>query len=106
MSVKDAPSAQATKEHLLTINVFDIEAPDAGDEMKRKEIYADGVNRDRRKRYAGLFEEDHQADILDKLGLSSGGVLERTGIVANAGEQVFVKSGGEPLAVRIHGIEE
>ena len=106
VSVKDAPSAQATKEHLLTINVFDIEAPDAGDEMKRKEIYADGVNRDRRKRYAGLFEEDHQADILDKLGLSSGGVLERTGIVANAGEQVFVKSGGEPLAVRIHGIEE
>jgi hypothetical protein len=106
IKVTDSPAAQDNKSHLLTINVFDTTDPDAGDEMKRKEIYADGVNRDRSKQFYGLFEGDHQADIIERLGLSGGGVLERTGIVANAGEQVFVQSGGEPLAVRVHGIEE
>jgi len=106
MKVSDGPVDQDGESHLLTINVFDIEAPDAGDEMKRKEIYSDGVNRDRRKRFAGLFENDHQGDIFDRLGLSAGGVLERTGVVASAGEKVFVQSGGQPLSVRVHGIEE
>ena len=106
INVTDAPAAQDGSDHLLTINVFDTTDPDAGDEMKRKEIYADGVNRDRAKQFYGLFEGDHQADIFERLGLAAGGVLERTGIVANAGEQVFVQSGGEPLAVRVHGIEE
>ena len=106
ISVADAPADQESKNHLLTLNVWDTESPDDGDNVQRKEIYADGVNRDRFKRFYPLALNTRPQDLFDIASVPGKGVLERTGVMASAGEAVYAKTSGSPVTVRVYGVEE
>lgn len=73
-----------------------------GDVTKKFDIFKNGETYSREKRFFELPD----VDLYDKAGLGSGALLERTGIMASAGEQVIVKTDGENVVVRVHGIEE
>jgi hypothetical protein len=74
----------------------------SGDVTKKFDVLKNGETYNREKRFTVLPDQD----MYDKAGLSSGAVLERTGLMASAGEQVIVKTDGEGVVVRVHGIEE
>jgi len=73
-----------------------------GDESRRYDLFFNGELYMREKRFFELPE----VDLYDKAGLGAGALLERTGVMASAGEQVIVKTDGEGVVVRVHGIEE
>ena len=56
----------------------------------------------REKRFFALPQQDK----FEKTNLASGEILERTALMASAGEQVIVTSDKDNIVVRIHGIEE
>ena len=74
----------------------------SGDVTKKFDVLKNGETYNREKRFNVLPEQD----MYDKAGLGAGAVLERTGLMASAGEQVIVKTDGESVVVRVHGIEE
>ena len=47
-----------------------------------------------------------QSDKIDKAEISSNEILERTGIMASAGEQLVVTTDQDNIIVRVYGIEE
>ena len=73
-----------------------------GDVTKKFDVFKNGETYSREKRFYELPDQD----LYDKAGLGSGALLERTGVMASAGEQVIVKTDGEGMIVRVHGIEE
>lgn len=74
----------------------------SGDVTKKFDVLKNGETYNREKRFNVLPDQD----LYDKAGLGAGAVLERTGLMASAGEQVIVKTDGESVVVRVHGIEE
>lgn len=73
-----------------------------GDVSKKFDLFKNGETYSREKRFYELPDQD----LYDKAGLGSGALLERTGVMASSGEQVIVKTDGEGMIVRVHGIEE
>ena len=74
----------------------------SGDVTKKFDVLKNGETYNREKRFNVLPDQD----LYDKAGLGAGAVLERTALMASAGEQVIVKTDGESVVVRVHGIEE
>mgnify|MGYP000235019543 CR=1 FL=1 len=109
VKIVDAPSATDNKNHITHIQLFDVDTDDfsVGDEVERREIYVDGVQKTRRKRfYPLMYTGISDAHLLDRVTLTGYDVMERTGVVASEGEQLIVKATGENIVVRVHGIEE
>ena len=73
-----------------------------GDVSKKFDLFKNGETYSREKRFYELPDQD----LYDKAGLGAGALLERTGVMASAGEQIIVKTDGEGVVVRVHGIEE
>jgi len=101
ISVIDEPTGTPhdTKTLFLTSTIWN---SNNGDANKKYDIFFDGSQFSREERFYELPE----GDLYDKAGLGSGALLERTGVMASAGEQVIVKTDGEKMVVRVHGIEE
>ena len=76
--------------------------PDGITIKKKFDLFKNGETYSREKRFYELPDQD----LYDKAGLGSGALLERTGVMASSGEQVIVKTDGEGMIVRVHGIEE
>ena len=75
---------------------------DNGDAIKKWDVFIDGATFSREERFYSI----PQVDLFDVANIAVGEILERTGIMASAGEQVIVKTDGEGMIVRVHGIEE
>lgn len=75
---------------------------DNGDADRRYDLMFNGEAYMREKRFYAL----PQADKYEKAEISSGEILERTAIMASAGEQVIVTTNEDDIIVRVHGIEE
>jgi len=75
---------------------------DNGDADRRYDLFFNGEAYMREKRFYAL----PQVDKYEKAEISSGEILERTAIMASAGEQVIVTTNEDDIIVRIHGIEE
>jgi hypothetical protein len=75
---------------------------DNGDADRRYDLFFNGEAYMREKRFYAL----PQADKYEKAEISAGEILERTAIMASAGEQVIVTTNEDDIIVRIHGIEE
>lgn len=73
-----------------------------GDANRKYDIFFNGENYMREKR----FFELPQSDKFDKAEIASNEILERTGIMASAGEQLVVTSDQDNVIVRVYGIEE
>lgn len=101
ISVVDEPTEAPhdTKNLFMTSTIWNAAN---GDANKKYDIFFDGALYSREER----FYELPDVDLYDKAGLGAGALLERTGIMASAGEQVIVKTDGEDIIVRVHGIEE
>jgi len=97
ISVVNAPSVSGEK-WLNTQTIWD----STGDATKKIDLFFDGTRKNRIKRFNAITS----GDLYDKAGLTAGGVLERTAVMASAGEQVIVKSDKDDVIVRVHGIEE
>lgn len=101
ISVIDAPTTAPHDDEsvLVTASIWNTTN---GDVVKKFDLFKNGETYSREKR----FYELPDVDLFDKAGLGAGALLERTGIMASAGEQVIVKTDGNELIVRVHGIEE
>lgn len=95
----DAP-VQSGEKWLSTQTIWD--STNEGDAIKKIDVFADGTTTTRSKRFNTLNSED----LYDKATLAAGEVLERTGIMASAGEQLLVTTSVDGMVVRAHGIEE
>ena len=73
-----------------------------GDAIKKWDVFIDGTTFSREERFYSI----PVVDLFDKAGLGAGAILERTGVMGSAGEQVIVKTDGADIIVRVHGIEE
>ena len=95
----DAP-AQTGEKWLSTQTIWD--SVNEGAAIKKIDVFADGTTTTRLKRFNTLNNQD----LYDKATLSAGEVLERTGVMASAGEQLLVTTTVDGMVVRAHGIEE
>jgi hypothetical protein len=93
----DAPHDDATA--LASVSIYNAAN---GDADRSYDLTFNGEAYMREKRFYQLPE----VDLYDKVGLSLGALLERTGIMASTGEQLIIKTTGENVVVRVHGIEE
>ena len=84
---------------LLTTTVW---TESNGDANRKYDLMFNGENYMREKR----FFELPQSDKFDKAEIASNEILERTGIMASAGEQLVVTSDQDNVIVRVYGIEE
>jgi hypothetical protein len=84
---------------LATVNVYNGEN---GDADRRYDLFFNGEAYMREKRFYDLPQQDKY----EKAEIASGEILERTAIMASAGEQVIVTTDADDVVVRIHGIEE
>jgi len=84
---------------LATVEVYNA---DNGDANRRYDLFFNGESYMREKRFFALPQQDK----FEKTNLASGEILERTALMASAGEQVIVTSDKDNIVVRIHGIEE
>lgn len=75
---------------------------DNGDADRRYDLFFNGEAYMREKRFYALPQKDKY----EKAEIASGEILERTAIMASAGEQVIVTTNEDDIVVRIHGIEE
>ncbi len=73
-----------------------------GDANRKYDIFFNGEDYMREKR----FFELPQSDKFDKAEIASNEILERTGIMASAGEQLVVTTDQDNIIVRVYGIEE
>jgi hypothetical protein len=73
-----------------------------GDANRKYDVMFNGESYMREKR----FFELPQSDKFDKAEIASNEILERTGIMASAGEQFVITSDQENVIVRVYGIEE
>ena len=101
VSIVDEPAtAPHDDQTLLVTNT--IWTDTNGDANRKYDLFFNGENYMREKR----FFELPQADKFDKAEISSNEILERTGIMASAGEQLVVTSDQDNVIVRVYGIEE
>ena len=101
VSIVDEPTtAPHDDQTLLVTNT--IWTDTNGDANRKYDLFFNGENYMREKR----FFELPQADKFDKAEISSNEILERTGIMASAGEQLVVTSDQDNVIVRVYGIEE
>jgi hypothetical protein len=75
---------------------------DNGDAIKKYDVFFDGATFSREERFFDL----PALDLFDTATIAAGEILERTGIMASAGEQVIVTTDADNVIVRVHGIEE
>lgn len=101
VNVADAPTTAPNDDETIMV-AASIWATASGDVTKKFDLFKNGETYSREKRFFELPE----VDLYDKAGLGSGALLERTAIMASAGEQIIVKTSGENVVVRVHGIEE
>ena len=73
-----------------------------GDANRKYDLFFNGESYMREKRFFELPQQDK----FDKAEISSNEILERTGIMASAGEQLVVTSDQDNVIVRVYGIEE
>jgi hypothetical protein len=73
-----------------------------GDANRKYDLFFNGENYMREKRFFKL----PQSDKFDKAEIASNEILERTGIMASAGEQLVVTTDQDNIIVRVYGIEE
>ena len=101
VSIVDEPTtAPHDDQTLLVTNT--IWTDTNGDANRKYDLFFNGENYMREKR----FFELPQADKFDKAEIASNEILERTGIMASAGEQLVVTSDQDNVIVRVYGIEE
>ena len=98
IKVSDAP-VQSGETWLTTQTIW---ADATGDATKKIDVFFDGTTTTRIKRFNVL----NDSDLFDKVSLTAGEVLERTGVMASAGEQLLVTTTVDGMVVRAHGIEE
>ena len=101
VSIVDEPTtAPHDDQTLLVTNT--IWTDTNGDANRKYDLFFNGESYMREKR----FFELPQADKFDKAQIASNEILERTGIMASAGEQLVVTSDQDNVIVRVYGIEE
>ena len=101
VSIVDEPTtAPHDDQTLLVTNT--IWTDTNGDANRKYDLFFNGENYMREKRFFELPQQDK----FDKAEISSNEILERTGIMASAGEQLVVTSDQDNVIVRVYGIEE
>jgi YD repeat-containing protein len=101
VSIVDEPStAPHDDQTLLVTNT--IWTDTNGDANRKYDLFFNGEDYMREKR----FFELPQGDKFDKAEIASNEILERTGIMASAGEQLVVTTDQDNIIVRVYGIEE
>ena len=101
VSIVDEPAtAPHDDQTLLVTNT--IWTDTNGDANRKYDLMFNGESYMREKR----FFELPQSDKFDKAEIASNEILERTGIMASAGEQLVVTSDQDGVIVRVYGIEE
>ncbi len=101
VSIVDEPAtAPHDDQTLLVTNT--IWTDTNGDANRKYDIFFNGEDYMREKR----FFELPQSDKFDKAEIASNEILERTGIMASAGEQLVVTTDQDNIIVRVYGIEE
>ena len=101
VSIVDEPTTDPHDDQtcLATTTVW---TEDNGDANRKYDLFFNGEDYMREKR----FFELPQSDKFDKAQIASNEILERTGIMASAGEQLVVTSDEDNVIVRVYGIEE
>lgn len=96
---EDTVAPHDTETALTTSTIWNA---DNGDANRRYDVFFNGETRMREKRFFAL----PLVDKFEKAEIAAGEILERTAIMATAGEQVIVTTGSDGVIVRVHGIEE
>lgn len=101
VSIVDEPTTDPHDDQtcLATTTVW---TEDNGDANRKYDLFFNGEDYMREKR----FFELPQGDKFDKAEIASNEILERTGIMASAGEQLVVTTDQDNIIVRVYGIEE
>ena len=101
VSIVDEPAtAPHDDQTLLVTNT--IWTDTNGDANRKYDLMFNGESYMREKRFFELPQQDK----FDKAEIASNEILERTGIMASAGEQLVVTSDQDGVIVRVYGIEE
>ena len=101
ISIVDQPTTDPHDDQIL-FSTYTVYTPTNGDASRKYDLFFNGELYMREKR----FFELPQVDKFDKAAIASNEILERTGIMASAGEQLVITSDQDGLIVRVHGIEE
>lgn len=101
VSIVDEPATAPHDDQTLLITNT-IWTDTNGDANRKYDLFFNGEDYMREKR----FFELPQGDKFDKAEIASNEILERTGIMASAGEQLVVTTDQDNIIVRVYGIEE
>jgi len=101
ISIVDQPTSAPHDDQTL-LNTYTAWTASNGDAYRKYDLMFNGEVYMREKR----FFELPQVDKFDKAAIASNEIMERTGLMASAGEQLVVTSDQDGLIVRVYGIEE
>mgnify|MGYP001244788003 FL=1 len=101
ISIVDQPTTAPHDDQTL-LSTYTAWTASNGDAYRKYDLMFNGELYMREKR----FFELPQADKFDKAAIASNEIMERTGLMASAGEQLVVTSDQDGLIVRVYGIEE
>ena len=101
VSIVDEPTTAPHDDQTLLVTST-IWTDTNGDANRKYDLMFNGESYMREKRFFELPQQDK----FDKAEIASNEILERTGIMASAGEQLVVTSDQDGVIVRVYGIEE
>ena len=101
ISIVDQPTSAPHDDQTL-LNTYTAWTASNGDAYRKYDLMFNGEVYMREKRFFQL----PQVDKFDKAAIASNEIMERTGLMASAGEQLVVTSDQDGLIVRVYGIEE